>query len=196
MRRSASVIYIVLLAILAGLYYYLNNRSEPVEAEVSIPTSAPSEYLFSFEDGLPIRIKIASMDGDIVEVARDAENAWMLAQPLEAPADQGSLEAVASQVTTIRIIDHVPGLAADVVGLDNPEFTITLQFSNDVERIIEIGVLTPTENGYYVSRGDGEILIVNNSALDALIGLLTNPPYLATETPPLTLTTPEADTSQ
>lgn len=194
MRRSASIIYIILLAILAGLYFYLNNRSESIDTELSIPTSTPTEYLFSFEDGLPTRIHIESENGEAVEVARDAENAWVLLQPTEASADQGVVEAAASQITTLRIIDRVPGLAADAVGLDSPQFTITIQFTNDVERIIDIGVLTPTESGYYVSRGDGEILIVNNSALDALIELLTNPPYLATETP--FLSTPEADTSQ
>ena len=194
MRRSASIIYIILLAILAGVYYYINNRPEPIDTEISIPTSAPTEYLFSFEDGLPIGIRIESRGGDIVEVARDAENAWVLLQPTEASADQGSVEAVASQATSLRIIDRVPDLAADVVGLTSPQFTLTFQFTDSVERIIDIGVLTPTESGYYVSRGDGEILIVNNNAVDAFIGLLTNPPYLATETP--LLPTPEADTSQ
>ncbi|HKI53668.1 MAG TPA: DUF4340 domain-containing protein, partial [Anaerolineales bacterium] len=89
------------------------------------------------------------------------------------------------QVSTLRVLDHVPNLDGGTVGLDSPDFTITIQFTDNVERIIKVGVLTPTENGYYVSRGDGEILIVNKSALDALIGLLTDPPYLATETPPL-----------
>jgi len=186
MRRSASIIYIVLLAILAGLYYYLNNRP-PEAADSGTPssTTVAVEYLFNFEDGFPIRIHIESKDGETVEVARDAENAWAFVLPIEAPADQGSVEAAAGQVSTIRVLDHVPNLEAGAVGLDNPDFTITIHFTSDVERKIEIGVLTPTQSGYYVSRGDGEILIVNKSALDALIGLLTDPPYLATETPPL-----------
>ena len=181
MRRSSSIIYIILLAILAGLYYFLNNRPETVDNET--PTSAVVEYLFNSEDGLPTRIHIEAQDGETVEVARDAENAWVFLQPVEAPADQGSVEAAAGQVTTLRVIDRVPNIDPGTVGLDNPYYTITIQFTNNMERIINVGVLTPTETGYYVSRGDGEILIVNNSALDALIGLLTDPPYLATETP-------------
>ena len=181
MRRSSSIIYIILLAILAGLYYFLNNRPETVDNET--PTSAVVEYLFNSEDGLPTRIHIEAQDGETVEVARDAENAWVFLQPVEAPADQGSVEAAAGQVTTLRVIDRVPNIDPGTVGLDNPYYTITIQFTNNMERIINVGVLTPTETGYYVSHGDGEILIVNNSALDALIGLLTDPPYLATETP-------------
>lgn len=193
MRRSSSIIYIILLAILAGIYYFLNNRPESVDSETPISTPAAAEYLFDSEDGLPTRIRIESRDGETVEVARDAENAWAILQPVEASADQGLVEAAAGQVTTIRVIDHLPDLDPETVGLDSPDYTITIQFTSNVERIISVGVLTPTESGYYVSRGDGEILIVNNSALDALIGLLTDPPYLATETPlPTTL---EADST-
>lgn len=193
MRRSASIVYIILLIILAGVYYFLNNRPETVDSQTPISTSVAVEYLFNIEDGLPTRIHIESKDGENVEVARNAENAWTFLLPIEASADQGSVEAVAGQVTTLRVIDHIPNLDDSTVGLDGPEFTITIQFANNVERIIKVGVLTPTESGYYVSRGDGEILIVNNSALDALIGLLTNPPYLATETSPLS--TLEVDSS-
>jgi hypothetical protein len=187
MRRSA-VIYIVILAILAGFYYYLNNRPQAAETANETPESTPAaiEYLFNAEDGLPIRVHIESKGGDVVEVARDAENAWALTLPIEAPADQGTVEAAVGQVSTIRILDRVPNLAKDAVGLDDPEFMITIQFTSDVERIVNVGVLTPTESGYYTNQqGDEEILIIGNSALDALIGLLTNPPYLvATETPP------------
>jgi hypothetical protein len=61
---------------------------------------------------------------------------------------------------------------------------LTVKFSTGVERFAEIGVITPTENGYYV-RIDGEIVIVSRSAIDAFIGLLANPPYAETPTPPL-----------
>ena len=192
MRRS-TVTYILLLTVLAGLYYYLNNRPQETVDETPTPTSEPIEYLFSVDDGLPTRIHIESKDGKVVEVERNAENAWVVTLPVEASADQGAVEAAAGQVSTIRVLDHVPDLPTDAVGLDDPEFTLTIQFTSDIERIVEVGVLTPTEHGYYISRGDGDILIVGNAPLDALIGLLTNPPYLATETP--SPSTPEVDSS-
>ncbi|HKI54032.1 MAG TPA: hypothetical protein VJ987_07885, partial [Anaerolineales bacterium] len=138
MRRSASIIYIILLAILAGLYYFLNNRPETADSEISTSTSVAVEYLFNSEDGLPTRIHIESRAGDVVEVARDAENAWALTMPVEAPADQGTVEAAAGQVSTIRVLDRVPNLPKDAVGLDDPEFMITIQFTSDVERIVKV----------------------------------------------------------
>jgi hypothetical protein len=183
MRRSTAI-YILVLVVLAGLYYYLNNRPQKEDGELSSSTPLAVEYLFDSSDGLPTRIQIKSKSGEVVEVARDAENAWVLTKPIEASADQGSVEAATSQIPTIRVLDSIPNLAKDAVGLDDPEYTFTIQFNDDVERMIDIGVLTPTGSGYYVSRGTGDILIVSNSALDALIEFLINPPYLATETPP------------
>jgi len=193
MRRSAAI-YIILLVVLVGAYYYINNRPQEIDDETPLPTSTPIEYLFGAEDGLPSRIHIESKDGEVVEVERNAENAWVMTMPTEAPADQGTVEAAASQVSTIRVLDHVPEIPKDAVGLENPEYILTIQFTSDVERIVDVGVLTPTERGYYINRGDGDILIVGNAPMDALIGLLTDPPYMATEVP--LQTTPEADTSQ
>ena len=60
-----------------------------------------------------------------------------------------------------------------------------------LKRTVDVGVITPTESGYYVRESD-KIVIVSRSAIDALLGLLTNPPYL--ETPSPAPVTPEAGT--
>ncbi|HSM71294.1 MAG TPA: DUF4340 domain-containing protein [Anaerolineales bacterium] len=188
MRRS-TVIYILLLVILAGLYNSLNNRIPETDLEEPAFTQESIEYLFDSTDGIPTSIRIESKTGDIVELARNAENAWVLTKPTEASADQGTVEAAAGQLTTVRVLDRIQGLSKDAVGLADPEYTLTMQFSGDVERIIDIGVLTPTESGYYASQGqEDDVLIVSNAGLDVLIGFLTNPPYLATEAPPLSPT--------
>jgi len=181
MKRS-TVIYLVLFAIVLGAAYYFNNRPEPADFESVVETAAPIEYLFTVADGLPTRIKIESKTGEVVEVARNEENAWALIQPDEAAADQGSVEAAATQVTTIQILERIPNLAPDVIGLDVPEYAMTFQFTSGVERMIEIGVLTPTTSGYYIRNTNGEIMIVSRSAVDSLVGLLDNPPYTPTET--------------
>lgn len=184
MRRS-TIIYLVLFAIVLGAAYYFNNRAETAEAEATPEaTLPPIEYLFTSADGLPTRIRIESKDGEVVEVARNAENAWALILPIEAAADQGSVEAAAGQVSTMRILERVPGLAPEAAGLADPEYTMTFQFSGGMERNIQIGVLTPTERGYYARAEDGEVLIVSVSAVDSLLGLLMNPPYAPTTTPP------------
>jgi hypothetical protein len=188
MRRS-TVIYLLLFLVLAGTYYYLDNREQPADISLTIEPSAEVFYLFTAEDGLPTSIHIESKSGDTVEVARDADNAWVMTQPIEAKADQASAEAAASQVATMQIVDTIPDVDPDIVGLTDPEYTLTIEFTSGVERKAEIGVITPTESGYYVRNSNGDILIISRSSVDALLGLLTNPPYLETPTPnPILLT--------
>ena len=185
MIRRSTVVYIVILIALVGAYFYLKNRNQP-EADILV-TVEPSEevsYLFTEDNGIPTSIHIEAKTGEIVELARDAENAWTLTLPFEAKAEQGSSEAAASQVTTMRVLDTIPEIDLEVVGLKNPVYTITIEFTGGKERTINIGVITPSENGYYVQDGSNkDVVIVSRSAVDALLGLLTSPPYLETPTP-------------
>lgn len=182
MRRS-TLVFLLLLLVMAGAYYYINNRGQPADITVTPEPESQTSYLFTAEDGLPTSIRIEAKSGEQVEVARDAEEAWTLIRPVEAKADQAAAEAAASQVTTLRILDTVPDVDPEIVGLTDPEYTLTVRFTSGVERKAEIGVITPTESGYYARKQDGEIVIVSRSSVDALLGLLTNPPYLETPTP-------------
>jgi hypothetical protein len=185
MIRRSTVVYTVLLLVLAGAYYYLNNREQPAEIELTLePGSevAPT-YLFNAEEGTPTSIRIEAKSGETVEVARGEDSAWALTQPNEAKADQASAEAAASQVTTMRIVDTVPdNVDPGIIGLETPEYVLTIQFTSGGERMVDVGVITPSESGYYVRDGE-RVVIVSRSAIDALLGLLTNPPYLETPTP-------------
>ena len=181
--RRPTVIFLLLFLVLAGAYYFLNNREEPEDITLTLEPTTDVRYLFTAEDGLPTSIRIESKAGDVVEVARDADNAWALVQPIEAPADQAAAEAAASQVTTMQILDTIPDVDPEIVGLTDPEYTMTINFTSEVERKVEIGVITPTESGYYARDTNGDIVIISRSSVDALLGLLTNPPYSGTPTP-------------
>jgi len=185
MIRRSTVVYIVLLLALAGAYYYLNNRNKTADIEVTVePSSEVAQaYLFNAEDGTPSSIRIESKAGQTVEIARGADNAWMLTKPIEAKADQGAAEAAASQITTMSVLDTVPEIDPKIVGLETPEYVLRVKFTNGVERTVDIGVITPTESGYYVRDAEGKVLIISRSAIDSLLGLLDNPPYLETLTP-------------
>jgi hypothetical protein len=183
MIRTSTVVYIILLLVLAGAYYYLKNREQPADIELTVEPTEEISYLISAEEGTPSSIRIESKTGEIVEVARGADDAWALTQPSEAQADQAAAEAAASQITTMRILDSVPDVDPEIVGLETPEYVLTIKFTSGVERTVDVGVITPTESGYYVRDAAGEIVIVSIDAIDSLLGLLNNPPYLETLTP-------------
>jgi hypothetical protein len=185
MNWRSTVVYVVILVALLGFFAYLRNREQP--AEIALTPEATMEeisYLFTAADGVPTSIRITAKSGEVVEVARDADNAWKVILPLESPAEQGSSEAAASQVTTMRVLESIPTIDLDLVGLNDPDYTLDITFSSGQERTVKVGVVTPSESGYYVQDASGgNVLIVSRSSLDSLIGMLTNPPYLETPIP-------------
>ena len=64
-------------------------------------------------------------------------------------------------------------------GLEPPRTVITLTTKSDQMVVINLGDLTPTEDGYYVSIEDprDNLYIVHNSWVDVLERLLHEPPY-------------------
>lgn len=189
MRRS-TIVFLLLFVIAAGAYYFLNNRkqAEPVDAQITSEPTSEVSFLFDATDGVPTSIHIESKTGEVVEVARNAENAWAVILPVEASADQGLAEAAASQVTTMRVQDKLQNVDLEVVGLKSPEYFLTIKFTSGKERKADVGVITPSEGGYYVRNEAGEILIVSRDSVDSLLGLLTTPPYAGTPTPSPTVT--------
>src|SRR5688500_1112370 len=127
--RQSTVIYLVLLLIVIGAYYYLNNREQPADIALTLEPTTEISYLFTAEDGLPTSIRIESKAGNTVEVARNAENAWIVILPSDATADQASAEAAASQVTTMQILDRLPDIDPEIVGLTDPEYILVIKFT-------------------------------------------------------------------
>ncbi len=186
--RSSTIAYLIVLLVALGAYYFINSREEPADIAITLEPEDIVTYLFNAEDGIPTGIRIESKTGEIVEVAKNADGAWELIQPLEAAADQVAADAAASQITTLRIEDTIPDLDLAIVGLENPEYTLVIQFPGNVERKASIGVITPTENGYYALSPDGDVVVLSKAAIDSLLNLLHNPPYLETPTPSPTAT--------
>lgn len=199
MIRRSTVVYILLLIVLVSAYFYIKNRSQSkADIELTLTpeaTSEPVNYLFTTDDGVPSSIRIQSKAGETVELARDASGAWALIQPVAAKADQASAEAAATQVQSMRIFNKVTNLDPGMAGLKTPEYVLTVKFPK-MERTVNIGVVTPSENGYFVQDASGgDIQIVSKSAVDALVTLLTAPPYAETLTPSPTVTgTPPTST--
>lgn len=181
MKRSTWIVLVIFLA-LVGFTVYLNQNQLPAEEAVIIPTGTV-EYLFSATDGLPFGIDIEARTGDQVAIERNEAGAWVLKQPVETEANQGSAEAAASQLSALRIISR-PEVAPAEAGLVEPSYVMTVKLKGGTVAVVRIGDLTPTNSGYYTNiTGSDEVLIVGKTGLDALLTLLTSPPYVETQTP-------------
>src|SRR5512140_1997414 len=126
--RRPTVIVLLLFVLALGAYYILNNRKTVAATDALTTTPGPTTeavaFLFDANDGVPRDIKVESKAGNKVELARDAENAWVLRRPIEAAADQAVVEAAASQVTAMRVQDKIENIDLDVLGLKSPEYVL------------------------------------------------------------------------
>jgi len=183
MKRSTWIMLVIFLA-LVGIFLYLNQREETTSEEgESTPTVAPVEYLLTETDGLPSSIEIESDSGDKVRIERNESGEWILTQPIETDANQGSAQAAASQLTSLRIVSR-PEVAPADAGLIQPSYEMTVELTSGTVKKVRIGDLTPTESGYYTNVDDSnEVLIISKTGLDSLLILLTSPPYVNTPTP-------------
>jgi len=189
--RTGTWITLLLLAALIGLAYYL-NRNEPI-AETEATPALEATFVISEQDGNITGIEIKPVDGETVKVARNGEKVWALELPSATEADQGLVEAAASQITALKIIGEVDA-DASILGLDEPAYVITIEFADGTKRTLEVGDTTPTRSGYYVRVDKKKTLILTLSGIDSLTNLTRFPPYLNTPTPtPLPLSpTPDS----
>ncbi len=190
MIRRNTWIILVVLVIVVGAAFYLDRRKAQQQAAAT-PTAASGlaaeAPVFSASLGAPTDINIKDSTGKDVDVARNDSGTWVLKAPTVAPADQGAAEAAATQVTSLRVLSSV-GLDLNVAGLDKPAYTMSFKFKDGSSHKLDVGAVTPIEDGYYTSLDGGPVRVVDKPGLDALIRLLTEPPYAATPTPPITLT--------
>lgn len=185
-------ITLLLLALVAGYTYYLNNNAETNTDATPAPETEPT-FVFEGDAGIITSIEVKPADGETVLVERNADNAWAMTQPFEIEADQGLVESAASQITALTVLDKVKA-DLDILGLDNPQYVITVEFEDGSKHTLEVGDSTPTNKGYYVRVDQKDILIVSLSGIDALTNLVDAPPYLYTPTPTAAPSTPTPDT--
>ena len=181
MVRGSTWILLVLLLGLIGFSLFLQGRKT---SQLGTPTpTASSAPLFDAALAEPSSIRVENAAGDAVELARISGGPWKLTAPSSSEVDQAAAQAAATQVLAVRVLSSVR-LAPGVVGLDAPAYTLTFRFvdSEQSQRLF-VGSTTPIQDGYYAQLNDGPIQIVDKFGLDALLGLLKAPPYLATPTP-------------
>jgi hypothetical protein len=177
-RREAWIL-IAILAALVGLSRVLAARQEA--APPTTPTGA-SRSLFGPDLGNVVDLEVAPTDGATFRMSRGTDGLWVVQLPFSAAANQGLAESAATQITALRVLSAVSGDLADF-GLDPPTNLVTAVFADGTRHVLEVGAQTPTQSGYYVRLDHADMFIVDTFGLDALLTVLTSPPYLETPTP-------------
>lgn len=186
---TSTWVTVLLLAILIGFTFYLKREKENTTAEAT-PASSELIYIFPETSGTLVSVEIKTAAGETVKVARNAEKTWEMILPQKAEADQGLAEAAATQVSALQVITSIEGNPS-IFGFSQPDYIITIEVDeNGTSKIhtLEIGDPTPTHSGYYARVDKDKMMVTNLSGVDALIRLVSAPPYLNTPAPEISVT--------
>lgn len=183
MSQRNAWLLLVILAGLVGLGWYLNQRSP--QAQEITPTAAPTAaFVFVPESTQIVNFSLLDASGEYTTLARGAGGVWMMeTRAFNGMADAGQAESAATQVSALRILntlDSPPALAD--IGLELPAYTLKVTTTAG-EQIIRIGNPTVTGSGYYILDSNNRVLVVSKFGIDALLNLLSTPPYAQTPTP-------------
>jgi hypothetical protein len=187
LKRSTWVLLAILALVIAAYFLIKDQSSKP---KTLTPTPAGAKLLISPADGVLQSLRISDSKGNNFQMQRDLSKAWVITAPASGAADQGLAGAAETQVGALSIVTTLetpPDL--NVLGLSAPMYSIEVGFVGGSSHKIEVGNLTPTSSGYYVRFDGGKIYVVANSGIDAVVKLLTAPPFPATATP---IPTPES----
>ena len=182
MVKRSTWILLVVLALVVGAYFLINNLSSKGKS-LSL-TATPGSFLITQAQGVLQSLHIVDAKGNAFQMQRDLSKQWVITAPASGAADQGLAGAAETQVGALSIVNTLsPTSDLSALGLSTPAYTIDLVFVSGTTHKIEVGDQTPTSSGYYVRFDSGKIYVVEKSGIDSLVNLLTAPPFPATATP-------------
>jgi hypothetical protein len=183
MIKRPTWILLVILALVVIVYFVVKNHGSTASTQ-STPTALGNNFLVTQADGTLQVLRIADAQNQVFQMQRDTSGIWVVTLPKTGTADQALAGAAETQVGALRIVTTLENqLNLGDAGLETPAYTIELTFVSGTKHVIQVGTLTPTSSGYYVRYDAGNLYVVSQSGIDALLKLLTAPPFPATPTP-------------
>ena len=181
--RAGTLIAVLLLFAMLELTVYLKQQKEKTGTG-TVTAVSKTEPIFTESGAVTsIEIKPSKTDEQAVKVARNEKNVWAVELPNKAEADQGMVEAAATQISALRVVTPV-NADPEIFGLKDPAYIITIEFQGGKQHTLEVGSATPTNSGYYVRVDKDKMMITDLDGIQSLLQLVKSPPYLSTATPP------------
>jgi hypothetical protein len=168
----------VIIAFSIWIVPLLGKPAEPG----TVPTLAP---LWGFNSVDLVRITVARGLQTTTVEREPASMTWRVVAPMPGNADIYRLSNLADGIAALRFTRTLDSVDLAAFGLAEPQATVTLELQDGTTLILKIGDENPARTDYYVQKeGDSKIYLVAASTIGELIGLVDNPPYPATPTPP------------
>lgn len=193
MRRS-TVVMLIVLALVAGIYWYMQQPENLIERTLKPTPTATTVSLGTVirsEQGSVTRIVIQASDGSSIELDKTSGIWQLITGEGSQPADPKAVDVAASGLLDLRILNKIaPAPEPTAIALEPPAYRFSITLSDGSQVNFDVGAKTVTQSGYYVQLSDKTVYVVPAYSIDSLVKFLANPPYLPTVTPQPTPETP------
>lgn len=181
-RRSTWITLAVFVVLLGFAIWWTNFRPQSQDDIIATPVPL---WTLSAADVEMLRVEDPD-SGEVVELHRDADELWVLVEPVTGAADASLVESAVAWLESpvpTRTLDQVDDL--DPYGLAEPRRIVEVELKDGSSMILNVGREAPTGAVAYVRVDDRpEIHTMSIYALDTVLGLLDEIPLLApTPTP-------------
>lgn len=191
MVRRSTWIVLAIFVLMVAAAVLLPRLQKTDETPESTATNQPTQikvYDLGLED--VVWIQFMDMQGKLVEVERESPTAdWVMVGESVDTSDSIRIGSIAGQLMAMQALrTFETELGVNAVGIDNPNYTVTVRTATGDVIINKIGNLNAVGSGYYIKVDDEPVVIVAKIVLDEILGILTEPPLAATPTPEATET--------
>ncbi|MBM4425040.1 MAG: DUF4340 domain-containing protein [Chloroflexi bacterium] len=183
MNRRTALVFLITIAVLGGIVYYLTVNPEAASNPTpTAPASAGSTTLWTIDSTLVKSLTVTdTVKALTFSAALDPSGQWMISQPQAGQADPAQMSTILSTVGSLyinRTITESVDLAE--FGLTAPDYSIEVQTVDGAIFGASVGKQAVTGYAYYVLPADGgSVVLVGSSSLDTLLTLPSLPPLLA-----------------
>jgi hypothetical protein len=171
MKQGRLLAVSVLLAILAGLFWWLNKREASATKPLVTPVTPATTKIVDLPQDQIQSLTIEKLGSEPIELTR-AGGKWSVTGPKALPADQDAVSGLVSTFASLTADKVLEDKAASVdqYGLTKPSLSVTATKKDGKTIKLLVGDETPTNSGSYAElAGDPRVFLVasyNKTSLD------------------------------
>src|SRR3954451_8840977 len=147
-RNRTMIILAAVLAVLAGVGYWLTTTP----ASPPTPTPEPTAIVWDYSSATAQGLKVESITSTLALQVVNGD--WRITSPVQDAADATQVTSIVEQLkkptVTAKVGDNVSDL--NTFGLATPSLTVTLVLSgaNTAQQVLLVGKANVDGSGYYV----------------------------------------------
>jgi hypothetical protein len=171
MKQGRLLAVSVLLAILAGLFWWLNKREASATKPLVTPVTPATTKIVDLPQDQIQSLTIEKLGSEPIELTR-AGGKWSITGPKALPADQDAVSSLVSTFTSLnadKVLED-KATSVDQYGLTKPSLSVTATKKDGKTIKLLVGDETPTNSGSYAElAGDPRVFLVasyNKTSLD------------------------------